>query len=120
MFAKVAVYDNHYSMALQVGYVKNTADGYMLETFDQYLTPIYSEKNSTSYVVYELTDYVDDIKKNAVNANVNGYKNEVKEQYATNGNTVTAYISVNEELKHNPTFTFYTNGKEVRLPEVCG
>ena len=54
-------------------------------------------------------------KKNAVNANVNGYKHEVKEQYATNGNTVTAYISVNEELKHNPTFTFYTNGKEVKV-----
>ena len=54
-------------------------------------------------------------KKNAVNANVNGYKNEAKEQYATNGNTVTAYISVNEELKHNPTFTFYTNGKEVKV-----
>lgn len=54
-------------------------------------------------------------KKNAVNANVNGYKNEVKEQYATNGNTVTAYISVNEELKHNPTFTFYTNSKEVKV-----
>ncbi|MBO5120660.1 MAG: hypothetical protein J6C28_03115, partial [Bacilli bacterium] len=54
-------------------------------------------------------------KKNAVNANVNGYKNEVKEQYATNGNTVTAYISINEELKHNPTFTFYANGKEVAV-----
>ena len=69
LFAKVAVYDNHYSMALQVGYVRNTADGFTLETFDQYLTPIYSEKNSTSYVIYELTDYVDDIKKNAVNKN---------------------------------------------------
>ncbi len=69
LFAKIAVYDNHYAMALQVGYVKNTSDGFVLDTFDQYLTPIYSEKNSTSYVVYELTDYVDDIKKNAVNAN---------------------------------------------------
>ena len=69
LFAKVAVYDNHFSMALQVGYVKNSADGFMLETFDQYLTPIYSERNSTTYVVYELTDYVDDIKRNAVNAN---------------------------------------------------
>ena len=69
LFAKMAVYDNHYSMALQVGYVKNTSDGYMLETFDQYLTPVYSEKNSTTYVVYELTDYVDDIKRGAVNAN---------------------------------------------------
>ena len=69
LFAKVAVYDNHYSMALQVGYVKNASDGYMLETFDQYLTPIYSEGNSTTYVVYELTDYVDDIKRGAVNKN---------------------------------------------------
>ena len=69
LFAKVAVYDNHYAMALQVGYVRNSADGYMLETFDQYLTPIYSEKNSTSYVVYELTDYVDDIRRNALKTN---------------------------------------------------
>ena len=52
-------------------------------------------------------------KYHAVNANVNGYKNEVKTQYATNGNTVTAYISMNEELKENPTFKFYINGKKV-------
>ena len=69
LFAKIAVYDNHYSMALQVGYVKQDTDGYMLETFDQYLTPIYSEENSVTYVVYELTDYVDDIRRGAVNAN---------------------------------------------------
>ena len=69
LFAKIAVYDNHYAMALQVGYVRNSSDGYLLETFDQYLTPVYSEKNSTSYVVYELTDYVDDIRRGAVNAN---------------------------------------------------
>lgn len=52
-------------------------------------------------------------KKNAVNANVNGYKNDVKEQYAINGKTVTAYITVTEELKENPTFTFYANGKKI-------
>lgn len=52
-------------------------------------------------------------KKNAVNANVNGYDNKIKEQYAINGKTVTAYITVNEELKENPTFTFFINGKEV-------
>ena len=69
LFAKIAVYDNHYSMALQVGFVKNAADGFMLETFDQYLTPIYSEENSTTYVIYELTDYVDDIKRGAINKN---------------------------------------------------
>ena len=71
LFAKVAVYDNHYAMALQVGYVRIDDDGtsYMLETFDQYLTPIYSESNSTTYVVYELTDYIDDIRRGAVNKN---------------------------------------------------
>ena len=51
--------------------------------------------------------------KNAVNANVIGYKNEVKEQYAINGKTIAAYISINEELKYNPTFIFYSNGKEI-------
>ena len=69
LFAKIAVYDNHYSMALQVGYVRQDTDGYLLETFDQYLTPVYSEENSTAYVIYELTDYVDDIRRGAVNAN---------------------------------------------------
>ena len=69
LFAKIAVYDNHYSMALQVGYVRPDGNSYMLETFDQYLTPVYSEANATTYVVYELTDYVDDIRRGAVNAN---------------------------------------------------
>ena len=69
LFAKIAVYDNHYSMALQVGYVRSGSDGFVLETFDQYLTPIYSEENSTSYVIYELTDYIDDIRKGSVNKN---------------------------------------------------
>ena len=53
-------------------------------------------------------------KYHAVNANVNGYKNNVKTQYAKNGNTITAYISMNEELDHNPTFKFYINGKKVQ------
>ena len=70
LFAKIAVYDNHYSMALQVGYVRRDGENsYMLDTFDQYLTSVYSEKNSTTYVVYELTDYVDDIRRGAVNKN---------------------------------------------------
>ncbi len=69
LYAKVAVYDNHYSMAMYVGYVGNTQTGAMLNTFDHYLTPIYSEFNGTSYVVYELTDYVDEIRKNAINKN---------------------------------------------------
>ena len=73
LFAKVAVYDNHYAMSIQVGYITNrgsiTEPSYVMETFDHYLTPVYSEMNSTSYVVYELTDYIDDIKRGSLNKN---------------------------------------------------
>ncbi len=66
LFAKLAVFDNHYSMAMQVGYVGlGVIDGEttnVLRPFDQYITPIYSTKNSTTYVTYELTDYIFDIK----------------------------------------------------------
>ncbi len=64
LYAKIAVYDNHYAMSMQVGYIRNdSTEGLILESFDEYLTPIYSEANSTSYVVYELTDYINEIKK---------------------------------------------------------
>ncbi len=69
LFAKMAVYDNHYAMSLQVGYVANDTDGAVLNTFDKYLTPVYSGFNTTNYVTYELTDYVDDIIENAYNRN---------------------------------------------------
>ncbi len=70
LFAKVAIYDNHYSMGAQFGYVAMDANGeFVFNAFDRYLTSIYSDFNSTSYVVYELTDYVGQIKENAANAN---------------------------------------------------
>ncbi len=82
LFAKMAVYDNHYSQALQIGYVgyEHDSEGnYILDSsgarqatfmaFDHYLTPVYSNVNSTTYVTYELTDYIDDIKANACNKN---------------------------------------------------
>ncbi len=74
LYARLSVYDNHYSMCLQMGYVTlvQGADGtatYEIKTFDQYMTPIYSEGNSTTTVVYELTDYVDEIRENSVNGN---------------------------------------------------
>ncbi len=67
-FAKIAVYDNHYAMGMQVGYVGLSDDGteYMLHAFDSYMVPIYSNFNDTTYVVYELTDYINQIKKNAI------------------------------------------------------
>ena len=74
LFAKMAVYDNHYSMGMQVGYVGegdyvddlgNPVHGNMLYPFETYMTPIYSERNGTTYVTYELTDYIFDIKQNS-------------------------------------------------------
>ena len=62
LFAKVAVYDNHYSMSMQVGYIVPGTDTSVFHTFDKYMTPIYSSQNSTSYVTYELTDYIEEIK----------------------------------------------------------
>ncbi len=66
LFAKVPVYDNHYAMALQFGYVGNSADGPMFYQFDRYPTQVYSDFNSTTYVTYELTDYIDDITNNDI------------------------------------------------------
>ena len=69
LYAKMSVYDNHYAMCMQVGYVALEESGYMVKAFDKYLTPIYSEENSTTTVIYELTDYVDEIRQNAANGN---------------------------------------------------
>ena len=57
-------------MALQPGYVGYEANGdAMLYNFDQYMTPIYSDVNSTTEIDYELTDYVDDIRNGSINKN---------------------------------------------------
>ncbi len=63
LFAKVGVYDNHYAMCGQLGYVTQTTDenGQATATmlaFDHYMTPIYSQRNSKTYVTFELTDYI--------------------------------------------------------------
>ncbi|MBQ8415624.1 MAG: leucine-rich repeat domain-containing protein [Clostridia bacterium] len=62
-YAKIAVYDNHYSMGMQVGYLNANQTEYFLDPFDAYVTPIYSEFNSTTNVVYELTDYIQDLRE---------------------------------------------------------
>ncbi|MBQ9762450.1 MAG: leucine-rich repeat protein [Oscillospiraceae bacterium] len=74
LYAKVAVYDNHFAMSSQLGYVtmENDADGnpaVVMKSFEQYMTPIYSQRNSTTYVTFELTDYIYDIKNKSMNDN---------------------------------------------------
>ena len=93
LYAKVAVYDNHYSMGAQFGYVAVDANGeYVFKAFDKYITSIYSDFNSTSYVIYELTDYVQQIKEDAANANTLAV---VTYDYALN--TATYEISLPDE-----------------------
>ncbi len=74
LFAKMSVYDNHYSMCLQMGYATTTVNAqgqaeYQIIAFDKYMTPIYSEGNSTSTVIYELTDYIDEIRAESARGN---------------------------------------------------
>ncbi|MBQ8518613.1 MAG: leucine-rich repeat protein [Agathobacter sp.] len=74
LYAEVGVYDNHYAMSGQLGYVMMGEDENgnatpEIKLFEQYMTPIYSERNGTTYVKYELTDYIQEIKENAMNGN---------------------------------------------------
>ncbi len=74
LYARMAVYDNHYTMALMIGYVGLTTDSegtssYNLVSFDSYLTPVYSVRDGVTYVEYELTDYVQEIKNNSAHKN---------------------------------------------------
>ena len=74
LFAKVALYDNHYAMCMQPGYVVTGADENgneipEMKAFEQYMIPVYSKENSTTYVTFELTDYIYQIKDQAVNKN---------------------------------------------------
>ncbi len=70
LYAKVAVYDNHYTMAMQLGYVYQNSDGDVeVKAFEHLMTPVYSQKDSTTYVEYELTDYIYEIKEASLNRN---------------------------------------------------
>ncbi len=65
LFARLAIYDNHYAMAFMAGYLADSDSEdsqYKLVAFDEYLTPIYSVRNGVTYVEYELTDHIQDIK----------------------------------------------------------
>ena len=54
-------------------------------------------------------------RRSATNLLVYGDKNENKIFYAKIGDTIQAYISFNEKLAHNPTFTLINDGKEYEV-----
>lgn len=65
LFANISVYDNHYTQAAGLGTIvsDDDASSYSMKSFTKFLTPMYSEFNSTYTFTYELTDYIDEIKK---------------------------------------------------------
>ena len=74
LYANLSVYDNHYAMSGQLGYVTMGVDDNdnptpEMKAFEQYMTPIYSKKNDTTVVTVELTDYIYQIKQGAINKN---------------------------------------------------
>ena len=75
LFAKVAIYDNHFAMAGSFGYITTVTDSatgqlaYDFNAFDKYVTPIYSNENSVTYVTYELTDHINELMNKAAKKN---------------------------------------------------
>lgn len=65
VFVDLSIYDNHYAQGALLGNViENDEDAeyrYSLQSFGRYITPVYSQRNSTSILTYELTDYLDEI-----------------------------------------------------------
>ena len=109
LFAKMAVSDNHYTMAIMPGYVAQTVEdgqsSYELISFSSYLTPVYSVRDGVTYVEYELTDYIQDIK------NKSAHKNTfVVACYDYALNEATYEISLPDEY-----IDFYFEQKEVTL-----
>ena len=71
LFAKMSIYDNHYSMAALPGYVTYDAtNGFAFENLDRYVTQIYSDYNTNSYLIVELTDYIYQIKNGSYNNSI--------------------------------------------------
>ena len=129
LFADVYVYDNHYAMALNFGFVRKSTKEelandpdkilYRMQGFQSYLTPVYSKENSTTKVSFELTDYIDDI-KNYDQRNKNtfvvtaydyalnmatyeiGLPDEYVAFYFAESENETTYLSVNQVYQLNP------------------
>ncbi len=126
LFAKVKVYDNHYAMALNFGYVRlSTAEElesdpektkYRMESFESYLTPVYSTFNGITEVEYELTDYIYSIKSANKNTFVVtaydyalnmatyeiGLPDDYVDFYFEESASETTYLSVNQVYQLNP------------------
>lgn len=65
LYAEIYIYDNHYAMGAQVGQITRAPEGseytFSMQSFGKYITPVYSNFNSTSIITVELTDYLSQI-----------------------------------------------------------
>ncbi len=126
LYARVGVYDNHYAMALNFGYVRQATaeefekDGYenLMESFASYLTPVYSTFNGTTYVEYELTDYIYELKAKSANKNTFvvtcydyalnmatyeiGLPDDYVDFYFEESSSETTYLSINQVYQLKP------------------
>ncbi len=113
LFANINIYDNHYSQAAMVGYISSEeVDGkttYGLEMFGRYLEALYSDFNSNYTLNYELTDYLDEIKKNSYNNN--SFVVQVMD-YA--GNDATYEIAIPDEI----TDIYFTDAAGEKIEQV--
>ena len=67
LYADIQVFDNHFAMSMQLGYITITTDEngaavMEMKNFEQYMTPVYSKENSTTTVTVEMTDYIEQMK----------------------------------------------------------
>lgn len=72
LYANVDIYDNHYAMSAQLGYVGQGTDENgntipELKSFEAFMTPVYSQRDSVTTVKFELTDYIYEMKQGAQN-----------------------------------------------------
>ena len=105
LFADLYVYDNHYSMGMQLGQIvrsENPDYTFAMETFGKYVTPVYSSFNSTSKVSIELTDYVSKLKES------------VGIDMATGGNNV---VNNNSFIAVCYDYAMNSGTYEIRLPD---
>jgi len=87
LYADLYIYDNHHAMAVQMGIIKEAdyaSTGYYfdMETMGKYPTAVYSEKNSTTKVTIEMTDYVNKIKTSVRNGGSDENGNVIIEKNA--------------------------------------
>ena len=108
LYADLYIYDNHYTMGAQIGQITRAPEGsqytFTMNSFGKYVTPVYSEYNSTSVVTINLTDYIADIKNSCgIKYNTDGTSTVLE-------NTNTFIVNVYDYAMNSATY-------EISLPD---